>query len=166
MEVCGTPHQIVEVPWAFKKSTPFQYNHHSDVIMSKMAFQIIGVSIDCSTVYSSADQRKHPTPFQYHHYNIKASHIWPVWGESTGDRSIPLTKGQWREKCFHLMTSSWFTFNSCCLFFNSCWEVVVIIEVHIYAQFSKSSTRKRDSKISNTLFYPKYGFNWSRGPSQ
>ena len=28
-------------------------------------------------------------------------------GEFTGDRWIPRTKGQWRGKCFHLMTSSW-----------------------------------------------------------
>ena len=39
--------------------------------------------------------------------NIKAPHHWPLWGESTGDRWIPLTKGQWRGKCFHLMISLW-----------------------------------------------------------
>ena len=39
--------------------------------------------------------------------NIKAPHHWPLWGESTGHRWIPLTKGQLRGKCFHLMTSSW-----------------------------------------------------------
>ena len=38
--------------------------------------------------------------------NIKAPRHWPFWGESTGDRWIPLTKGQWRGKCLHLMTSS------------------------------------------------------------
>ena len=42
---------------------------------------------------------------------------WPVigefpaqralWGESTGHRWIPRTKGQWHRKSFHLMTSSW-----------------------------------------------------------
>ena len=26
--------------------------------------------------------------------NIKAPRYWPLWGESTGDRWIPLTKGQ------------------------------------------------------------------------
>ena len=40
--------------------------------------------------------------------NIKAPHHWPLWGEFTGDRWIPRTKGQWREKSLHLMTSSWF----------------------------------------------------------
>ena len=39
--------------------------------------------------------------------NIKALRYWPLWGEFTGDRWIPRTKGQQREKCFRLMTSSW-----------------------------------------------------------
>ena len=38
--------------------------------------------------------------------NIKTPRHWPLWGEFTGDRWIRLTKGQWRGKCFHLMTSS------------------------------------------------------------
>ena len=33
--------------------------HHSDVIMSALAFQITSVSIVCSTVCSCTDQRKH-----------------------------------------------------------------------------------------------------------
>ena len=41
--------------------------------------------------------------------NIKAPRHWPLWGEFTGDRWIPSTKGQWRGKCFHLLTSSWST---------------------------------------------------------
>ena len=39
--------------------------------------------------------------------NIKAPRHWSLCGEFTGDRWIPRTKGQWRGKCFHLMTSSW-----------------------------------------------------------
>ena len=38
--------------------------------------------------------------------NIKAPRHWPLCGEFTGDRWIPRTKGQYRGKCFHLMTSS------------------------------------------------------------
>ena len=38
---------------------------------------------------------------------IKALRHWPLWGEFTGHRWIPRTKGQQRGKCFHLMTSSW-----------------------------------------------------------
>ena len=38
--------------------------------------------------------------------NIKTRRHWPLWGEFTGDRWIPHTRGQWRGKCFHLMTSS------------------------------------------------------------
>ena len=37
--------------------------------------------------------------------NIKAPRHWPLWVEFTGDRWIPLTKGQWRGKCFPFMTS-------------------------------------------------------------
>ena len=39
--------------------------------------------------------------------NIKAPRHWPLWREFTGDRWIPRTKDQLREKWFHLMTSSW-----------------------------------------------------------
>ena len=39
--------------------------------------------------------------------NIKAPRHWIFLGEFTGHRWIPRTKGQWRGKCFHLMTSSW-----------------------------------------------------------
>ena len=38
--------------------------------------------------------------------NIKAPRHWPLWGEFTGDRWIPRTNGQLREKCFHFMASS------------------------------------------------------------
>ena len=38
--------------------------------------------------------------------NIKALRHWPLCGEFTGGRWITHTKGQWRGKCFHLMTSS------------------------------------------------------------
>ena len=37
--------------------------------------------------------------------NIKAVRLLPLWGEFTGDRWIPRTKGQQRGKSFHLMTS-------------------------------------------------------------
>ena len=39
--------------------------------------------------------------------NIKVPRHWALWGEFTGDRWIPLTKGQWCGKCFPLMASSW-----------------------------------------------------------
>ena len=38
--------------------------------------------------------------------SIKAPRHWPLWRESTGGRWFPLTKGQWRGQCFHLMMSS------------------------------------------------------------
>ena len=69
--------------------------HYSDVIMSKMASQITVVSIIFQPFVE--EQIKE---------NIKALHRWPLWGESTGYRWIPLTKGQQHGKCFHLITSS------------------------------------------------------------
>ena len=56
--------------------------HYNDVIMSAMASQITSLTIVYSTFYSGADKRKHQS-------------------------SASLArKGQWRGKCFHLMTSS------------------------------------------------------------
>ena len=63
--------------------------------MSAMAYQIIGVSFVSSAV-SGADQRKH-----------QSSASLAFLRASTGDRLIPLTKGQERGKCFHSMTSWW-----------------------------------------------------------
>ena len=39
--------------------------------------------------------------------NIKAPRHWPFCREFTGNRWITHTNGQWRGKCFHMMTSSW-----------------------------------------------------------
>ena len=38
--------------------------------------------------------------------NFKVPRHWPLWGEFTGHRWIPLHKGTVTRKCFHLMTSS------------------------------------------------------------
>ena len=38
--------------------------------------------------------------------NIEAPHRWPLCRQFTDQWRIPRTKGQWRGKCFHLMTSS------------------------------------------------------------
>ena len=54
-------------------------------MMSAMASQITGVSIVCPA-----------QPFVQAHIkgNINVPGHLPLWGESTGDRWIPLTKGQ------------------------------------------------------------------------
>ena len=72
-------------------------NHYNDVIMSAMASQITSLTIVYSTVHSGAD-KKNPS---------KLSVTGLLWGEFTGDLRIPRTKGQWRGKCLHFMTSSW-----------------------------------------------------------
>ena len=75
---------------------PKNNGYYSDVIMSAMASQITFASIVYSTVCSGADQRQH-----------QSSASLAFVREFTGHRWIPRTKGQWRGKCFHLMTSSW-----------------------------------------------------------
>ena len=68
--------------------------HYSHVILGAMVSQPTVVSIVCLTVCSGADQRKHQS----------SASLAFVRG-TTGDRWIPLTKDQYRGKCFHLMTS-------------------------------------------------------------
>ena len=51
--------------------------------MSAMAPQILSVSNACSTVIGAQIKE-----------NIKALRHWHLWGECTGNRWIPLTKGQ------------------------------------------------------------------------
>ena len=70
-------------------------SHYNDVIMSAIASQITSLTIVYSTVYSDADQRKHKS----------SASLAFVWGIHR-DRWIPCTKGQLRDKCLHLMTSS------------------------------------------------------------
>ena len=65
-------------------------SHCSDVIMGF-------VSIVDSTICAGS----------YIKENIKVPCQRPLWGEVTGNRWIPRTKGQWRRKCFHLKTPSY-----------------------------------------------------------
>ena len=57
--------------------------------------------------------------------NFKAPRHWPLWGEFPGDWSIPRTKGQSREKLFHLMTSSWNTISQEGEAFS--WPLIVVL---------------------------------------
>ena len=58
-------------------------HHYSDVIMSAMGSQITGVSIICPKFVQAEINE-----------TIKTPRHWPLWGESTDDWWIPLTKGQ------------------------------------------------------------------------
>ena len=74
---------------------------YSDVIMSAMVSQITSVSIVCSTACLGKE-------------NIKAPRYWPLWGESTGDRWIPLTKGSNAENIsiwWHHHDNLWWVFD-------------------------------------------------------
>ena len=57
--------------------------HYNDVIMSAMVSQITSLTIVYTAIYSAQIKE-----------NIKAPRHWPLWGEITGDRWIPRTKGQ------------------------------------------------------------------------
>ena len=87
----GLPHLYVAKEW--------NVCHYNDVIMSPMASQITSIWTVCSGVCSCAHQG----------------------GESTSDRLIPRTKGQWHGKCFHLMAPSWLW-----AFAGTCWSDRVV----------------------------------------
>ena len=70
--------------------------YYSYVTMSAMTSQITGIWTVCSIVCSGAHQRK----------KTSAPLHWPLRGECSGNRWIPLTKGQYHRECFHLITSS------------------------------------------------------------
>ena len=76
----------------------FNGDHYDDVKMTTMESQITSLTVVHSNVYSDTDQRKHQS----------SASLAFVWGIHR-DRWIPRTKGQLRGKCFHLMTSSWYS---------------------------------------------------------
>ena len=89
---CRTDNSADERPVKIRSSPKFQY---SDVMMGQVTFQITCASIACSTICSSADQRKHQS-------SASLAFVWGIhrWtGNSPHKR--PITR-----KCFHLMTSS------------------------------------------------------------
>ena len=65
--------------------------HYSDVIMGTMASQVTSLTIVYSTVYLGTDKKKHQSLASL--ALVRGIHRW-----------ILRTKGQWRGKCFHLMT--------------------------------------------------------------
>ena len=73
----------------------FHQNHNRGVLMSAMTSQITSASIVFLTFSWGADQRKHQSSASL--APVRGIHRWPV---------SPLTKGQWRGKNSHLMTSS------------------------------------------------------------
>ena len=86
----------------------FSENHYDGGIMGAMASQITSLTILYST---GTEQIKH-----------QSSSSLTFFGEFTGGRWIPHTNGQWRGKCFHLITSSCSLSNTCyTVGFNLIW---------------------------------------------
>ena len=79
----------------------FWYTRFSPSTLQWRHYERIGVSnqrrLDCLLSHS----------FRQIKENIKAPRHWPLWGAFISQRCFPLTKGQYRGKCFHLMTSSY-----------------------------------------------------------
>ena len=77
-----SPHKgpITEIVDVFLVTGLLKLSHYSDVIMSAMASQITRLF---TQLFIQAQIKE----------NIKAPRQWPSWGESFGDRWIPLTKG-------------------------------------------------------------------------
>ena len=65
-------------------ATRYWVPHYSDVMMRTMASQI-AIALLFAQPFVQA----------YIKQNIKAPLHWPLWRESTGDRLIPLTMGQY-----------------------------------------------------------------------
>ena len=67
----------------FKPFSCHGWNHYSNVIMGAIASQITGLTIVYSTVYSSADQRKHQSSTSMafvrgiHRWPVNSPHKWP-----------------------------------------------------------------------------------------
>ena len=71
------------------------FTHYSEVIMGTMASQIT-----CLPLFT------HPFIQAQIKETIKTLRHWPLCEEFSAYRWTPCTNGQWRGKCFHLMTSS------------------------------------------------------------
>ena len=102
--------------------------------MTKVASQITSLTVVCSIVYSEADQRKHQSSASL--ALVRVIHR---------DRWIPRTKGQWRGKCFHLMTSSWLS--HCYLVFLN---IYTCVDFYISRETSPHSLR---------IFSAQFGIN-------
>ena len=88
----GTQNSLSLCPLMFRKGlTVKDYR-----IFAKLSIVSNHRHLDCLlNRFWGAYQRKHQ----------EAPRYWPLQGEFTGHWWIPHTKGQWRGKCFHLMTS-------------------------------------------------------------
>ena len=71
----------------------------------------LSLSIVCSTVFKAQIKE-----------NIKAPCHWPLWGEFTGDRWIPRTKGVWHGKSYRLMLS----WNQLLHWYIMLWNFIIV----------------------------------------
>ena len=87
--------------------------------------------------------------------NIKAPRHWPLWGEFTCDRWIPRTEGQWRGKCFRLMTSS------CHVYFSSGSHAILPSHANKRTDLFSAVEFRKYSRQNCHLTAPNHGFRWA-----
>ena len=94
---------ISSAKWHFRFSDGISHHiHYSSVIVGAMTSQITNLTMFTQPFIQAQIKE-----------NIKAPHHWPLCRKFTDERWIPRTKGQLREKCFHVMTSSWGPIPTC-----------------------------------------------------
>ena len=99
--------------------------------MTAVASRITSLAVVYSIVYSDADDRKHQSSASLAF--VRGIHR---------DRWIPRTKGQWREECIHLMTSS------CIKKLCRCHPSTAVVTPTNYNQVRSSDTLCKQSERS------------------
>ena len=98
-----------------------QLNHYNDVIMGVMACQITSLTIVCSTVHLSADQRKHQSSASLafvrgiHRWPVNSPHKRPVMRKMSPFDDVITCKNHLL--CASLRASPMFSFSS-----SNCWR--------------------------------------------
>ena len=90
-------------------------NHYNDVIISATTFYITSVSIVCSTICSSADQRKHQSSASLAF--VRGIHWWPENVSSWWRHHVAWNMSQLTNTIFH--TPTLLLFNVLTIFSNS-----------------------------------------------
>ena len=132
------------MPWTEITITHFQQTvlktnqnpvaHYSDVIMGTMASQITSITIVCSTVYSSADQRKYQSSASLAFVRgtnrgpVISSLKWPITRQMFTFYDVIMTKRFTNrilpQNCFPLVSINWKAGNKTCLYSGSLFKWV------------------------------------------
>ena len=85
--------------------------HYNEVIMGAIASQITNLMIVYSTVYSSADQRKHQSSaslafaWGIHRWPVNSPHKWPVTRKILPFNDVIMHSCRWLDVCYKINMS-------------------------------------------------------------